>query len=103
MFMLPDCCSVIQADITVIKQVVDTLLNSVTSVREVSIYSDSQMAISALYALVVSMRLVRKCLTSLSNALGYFLIRLIWVPRHSDIAGNVATDQGDAGDTSVLL
>lgn len=88
MFRLSDFCSVLQAEIAAIKEAVDLLLKSVTSVREVRIHWDSQAAIRALNAIVVRSKLVGECLTPLSTASRYFLIRFNLVPPgHSGIAG----------------
>mgnify|MGYP006279769371 CR=1 FL=1 len=54
-FRLPDHCSVFQAEVSAIKEAVDWLLNSVITVKEVNIYSDSQSAIRALGSLANSL------------------------------------------------
>lgn len=58
-----------------IKVAVDSLLKSSASFKEVSIHT----------------KLVKECLSSLD--IGYFIMRLVWVPGHSAIVGNRKADE----------
>lgn len=70
-------------EITAIKVVLDLLLRSAPSFREVTIHFDIRVAIPDLSAQTVRLRLVKECLTLLSMASNHFVLRLVRVPQRN--------------------
>jgi ribonuclease HI len=90
---LPDYCSVYQAEVAAIWQVVTWLKHNVVSVRDIAIYVDSQAAVRSLEAVCLRSRVALDCRSSLNEMSEYFSIQIIWVPGHSDVMGNCRADE----------
>ena len=103
-FRLPDHCSVFQAEIAAIKEVLDWLQTNVVTCNTVSIYTDSQASIKSLLSASLRSKFASECLASLMVMTEYFQIKLIWVPGHCDIPGNCIADSlARQGTTAQVL
>ena len=92
-FRLPNHCSVFQAEILAIKEVLAWLRENVISSKDICIFSDSQAAIKSLDGVSTNSRTAHDCRSSLLEMAQQFNIHLCWVPGHRDIAGNCMADE----------
>ena len=102
-FRLPDHCSVFQAEIAAIKEVLDWLRINVVSSTQVNIYTDSQASIKCLASHTMRSKFASECLASLKVMAEFFTIQLIWVPGHCDVPGNCLADELARSGTTALL
>ena len=96
-FRLPDYCSVFQGEIFAIYMACQKLsilseLNIIETGGSIAICVDSQAALKALDSLYTSSSLVKECRKLLNEMGEKWQITLLWVPGHSDIAGNEIAD-----------
>ena len=98
-FRLPDYCSVFQAELAVVSEVLKWLMRNITASTTINIFTDSQAAIKSLNSLTIRSKTVRDCLTALMEMANYFQIKISWVPSHSDIPGNCKVDELTRADT----
>lgn len=86
--------SVFQAEVAkVVSSLMYLYIQRAASFRDVSIHFDSSAALLALSSHTVCSKLVKECLISLSIALRYFIIRLVWLPGHGGIARICKADE----------
>lgn len=74
---LPDYCSVFQAEVRAITEVMRWLKRNVISHLEVIIFCDSQAALKTLGSFGLCSRVVTECLDSLNEMGKFFRIRLV--------------------------
>ena len=82
------------ADVAATKVVIYAILLSEVFFREVSVHCDSRTAILVSSLFTMRSKFVKHCLTSLSIASSYFIIRLGWIPGHTESAGNCRDEKG---------
>lgn len=90
---LDDSCTVFQAEIMALKIAAENLLQKDTKGREISLYVDSQAAISAIGSCIVSSKLVKACREKVEKLSQENSVRICWVPGHSDFEGNEEADR----------
>jgi ribonuclease HI len=101
---LPDYCSVYQAEVRAIEEVLNWLKHNVVSTVDIAIYVDSQAAIGSLESVAFSSKVALSCHSSLNEMGEHFNIQIIWVPGHSDVFGNCRADElARFGSTLQLL
>ena len=89
---LPDYCSVFQAEVSAITEVMRWLKRNVITHLEVIVFCDSQAALKALDSFGLCSRVVTECLDSLNEMGKFFRIRLVWIPGHQGFLGNCEAD-----------
>ena len=89
---LPDYCSVFQAEVKAITEVMRWLRSNVITQLEVVIFCDSQAALKALESFGLNSRVVKECFESLNEMGRFFHIRLVWIPGHQGFLGNCKAD-----------
>ena len=94
---LGSSATVFQAEISAITRAAEgfeELMASTPSLgNSLSIYSDSQAALSALHKEMVTSAVVKHCKESLNRIGGYASVRLRWVKGHADSEGNKRADE----------
>ena len=76
---LPDYCSVYQAEVVAIEEVLCWLKHNVISSVDIAIYVDSQAAIKSLESVSMTSRVALDCHSSLNEMSEHFNIQIIWV------------------------
>jgi len=103
-FRLPDHCSVFQAEVLAVNEVINKLRDYRTEATDINIYSDSQAALKSLLALTTKSSSDTNCRKSLNEIAEQFDVNLIWVPGHRDIQANsIADELARRGTTDTLL
>jgi len=100
---LPDYCSVYQAEVVAIEEVLCWLKHNVISSNDIAIYVDSQAAIKSLESVTMTSRVTLDCHSSLNEMGKHFNIRIIWVPGHSNVMGNCRADELARQGTTLQL
>ena len=85
--------SVFQAELHAISVCAATLLRQGTTGQRISIYSDSQAAIKAVGNVRCTSQTVLDCKDNLNELGRRNDIKLIWIPGHSNLAGNEEADR----------
>lgn len=92
-FRLPDYCSVFQAEVVAINEVIDWLRYNTISTTDIVIFTDSQAAIKSLGSVSCRSIVVQECQSSLNEMAEHFNVQLTWVPGHTDVPGNCTADE----------
>lgn len=84
--------SVFQSEVFAILHAIYWLLDGNYQNRHICLFVDSQSALLALEAMHTSSCLVRECHSTLNSLASSNLVRLMWIPAHSDFRGNEMAD-----------
>lgn len=84
-------CNILQAELKAIKRAAELVRGTDETMRDITIYTDSQAALRTLSSTTVRSKLVMSCREALSWIRDR-KVRLCWVPGHSNVKGNQAAD-----------
>lgn len=91
-YKLPTQCSTLQCVIFAITKACEYAESMGFSSKNIAIYTDSQVAISALSSCIIKSLTVGECSQKLKAICSINSVTLIWVPGHSEVEGNTISD-----------
>ena len=91
-FKLPNDSSIIQCEIFAITQACEFVKCMDFTGKSIIIFSDCQMALKLILSNSIKSTTVRDCTKALNEISSENIVRLMWVPGHSDVEGNHIAD-----------